>query len=108
MANICNTDLKLYREDNPFKEQEAREIEKWLNENVAYDNVYNIEGFEDELLEIQMGTKWNIPTEQLKTLAQMFNCEIRAIGREDGCCFIGYVKINDQGELLTEEYLNTD
>jgi tRNA G10 N-methylase Trm11 len=107
MANICNTDLKLYRENKPFTGSEVESIEKWLNDNIAYDGVYDNSGEGEEFLEINMGTKWNIPIEELKTFAKMFNTEVRAIGREDGMGFIQFVKINDKGELLEDKELNT-
>jgi len=109
MANICDTELKMYRENKEFTSEEVKEIEKFIYEFITYEGgVYDNSGAGEEFLSFQMETKWTLPkAEILQDMAKKFNSEIRAIGRENEYGYLGFIKVNAEGELITDESIDT-
>lgn len=105
MANICDTRLKITSEK--LSEEKIEEIKKYVEEHYAYcQEIYDSQYEEDDYLEISCGTRWNVMTDLLKEIAKKFRVNIRAIGEEEGCCFIQVVKVDEDGVVYYDEELD--
>lgn len=104
MANICDTRLKITKEDDKtFLIIECDEIKTYIEQNYAYDREVYSYDHDFDWIEISCGTKWNVMTEELIKMAKRFNVNIRAIGEEPGVGFIQVVKIDPKGEIIQDD-----
>lgn len=115
MANICDTKLKL-RRDEAFTNEEMSLVREHLEDEekhpetaCAYDGVYEINNSSDEgdgCIEVQLGTRWNVPTDELREIAKVFKCHISALGIEEGNGFVQVVHIGEDGEVQSDRELD--
>jgi len=55
------------------------------------------------LLECDLATRWNVPTDALKEIANKHDVKIRAVGREDAVGFVQVVCIKARGVVVLDE-----
>ena len=103
MANICFTSLSIQCEEGFATDQQVEALRKDIEETVTYDGPTEFGYADEHLIECEIGTRWNVPTERLQTVAAKHRVNIRAVGREDGCGFVQVVCINDQGAVVQDD-----
>jgi integrase len=107
MANICFTSLSIQKDADckvpEFTDGMADAIRKDIEEHVSYDgeSVFHYE--DDALLECDLATRWNVPTDALKEIANKHDVKIRAVGREDAVGFVQVVCIKARGVVVLDE-----
>jgi hypothetical protein len=108
MANICITSLTILpAEGERFDDVGKIEaIRKDLEDNVVYDGDTNFHSTEREYLEMDTGTRWAIPTEELVKISMQHEVKIRAIGREDGCSFVQVVCVDETGKVVQDDSID--
>lgn len=109
MANTCYTTLSIQKTDNTTGKKDmaemSEEIQKFINEEIAYCGESYEDYTDEDLLEFSMDTKWNVPTEKIQELCKKFSVQVRAVGREDGMGFIQVVCVEDDGNVLQDDAL---
>ena len=103
MANICITSLSIQSDEGFKNDQQVEALRKDIEETITYDGPTEFAYTDENLIECDVGTRWNVPTEQLQTVAAKHHVKIRAVGREDGCAFVQVVCVNDQGKVVQDE-----
>jgi hypothetical protein len=102
MANICFTSLSIQK-DEDFTDGQQDALRKEIDETVTYDGATDFHYADDRLIECDMSTRWNVPTEALKEIAAKHNVKIRAVGREDANGFIQVVCIDQSGAVVQDD-----
>ena len=106
MANLCDTRLKIYKVE---AEVSSDELCEWLKDNYFCEYGDSMGEIEDEdYMEVTGMTKWNVITELLQAFCKKFGVKLVAIGIEDGNCFVQVAKVDENGELLSDECLATN
>lgn len=104
MANNCMTSLRVMREE-AITEKEADAIVADIRENIEYTG--GAKSYRDEnSIEWNGDTRWNVPTDALVELAKRHRVSIRAIGREDGNGFMQVVCINEGGAIVQDDEID--
>ncbi len=106
MANICITSLSIQSEEGFATDERVEALRKDIEETVTYDGPTEFAYADENLIECEIGTRWNVPAEQLQALAAKHRVKIRAVGREDGCGFVQVVCINDQGTVVQDDAID--
>lgn len=103
MANICFTSLSIQKDDEFKSDEQVEAIRKDIEEKITYDGATEFQFTDGNLIECDVGTRWNVPTDTLQVLAAKHHVKIRAVGREDGCAFVQVVCVNDLGKVVQDE-----
>ncbi len=110
MANICFTALSIQKAADckvpEFNDGIAEAIRKDIEEHVTYDGETVLHYEDETLLECDIATRWNVPTEALQKIAEAHDVKIRAVGREDGVGFVQVVCINARGAVVQDCEIN--
>jgi hypothetical protein len=106
MANICITLLSIQSEDGFGTDQQVEALRNDIEETVTYDGPTEFASADEHLIECDIATRWNVPTERLQAVATKHHVNIRAVGREDGCGFVQVVCIDDQGAVVQDEAID--
>ena len=106
MANICITSLSIRTGTDFASDEQVEALRKDIDETIVYDGPTKFDYVDDRLIECDLGTRWNVPTDALQVLAAKHHVRIRAVGREDGCAFVQVVCIDDLGKLVQDESIS--
>lgn len=102
MANICNTDLVVFKTPKT-KEFDTEKMAEWLRENYCYEDTLSENWADEDMADISCDTKWNVIPDLLQEFCKKFSVKVRAIGREDGNMFIQVVCIDENGKVVQDE-----
>jgi hypothetical protein len=103
MANICLTSLSIQKDEDFASDEQVEALRKDIEETITYDGPTEFHHCDDTLIECDVGTRWNVPTEKLQALAAKHDVSIRAVGREDGCAFVQVVCVDNLGKVVQDE-----
>jgi hypothetical protein len=100
MANICNTQLIVYK---TTKKLNTEKMKEWLEENYAYDGSLSLNWSDEEMVDFNCDTKWNVIPDELAKFCKEFGVKVRAIGQEDGNMFIQVACIDENGKVVQDD-----
>ena len=106
MSNICVTSLSIQKDDDFDSDEQVEALRKDIEETITYDGGTEFHYADESLIECDIGTRWNVPTDALKELAKKHDVKIRAVGREDGCAFVQVVCSDALGKVVQDESID--
>jgi hypothetical protein len=103
MSNICFTSLSIQKDDEFTSDEQVEALRKDIEETITYDGSTEFHYADETLIECDVGTRWDVPTDILQVVAAKHHVKIRAVGREDSCGFVQVICVNDVGKVVQDE-----
>lgn len=106
MANICSTSLSIQAvEGRKFANDDIEAIRKDIDETICYDGDAQFHSTSEDVLEMDIGTAWHVRPKELQEIAKRHRVNIRAVGKEEGCGYVGVACVSAAGQIVQDESL---